>query len=225
MADICSKLPVTIATGREPRHVIKYARQLELAGPQVWDGGATILDPVSEKTLWRELLKPDQAQLIVTRLHQISAAFIATHPEGLITSMAQVPHWNLTRVSALDLEEGTADALVSSLGAVPDLRVVKVFLPYNDLWAVDFTHGSVDKATAVQKVGEMQGVKPSETAAAGDSYNDLPLLQACGLRIAMWDAPEELKAIAHYLAPPAEEDGMVVAIAEFLLPLLAEAQD
>ena len=57
-------------------------------------------------------------------------------------------------------------------------------------------------------------------AAVGDSYNDLPLLNVCGLRIAMGDAPEELKAIAHYVAPSAEEDGLAVAIEEYLLPRL-----
>ena len=217
---VSGKIPVSIATGREPAHAMKFAGQLGLTGPQVCDGGATILDPVSGETLWRVPLRPGHAQLIVERLDWMAAAFIATHPEGSLTSVAQVPHWNLTRVSALDLAEETADALVSTLGAIPDLRLVKVYLPYNGMWAVDFTHGSVDKATAVLKLGEMIGVHPSRMAAAGDSYNDLPLLKACGLRIAMGDAPEELKAIAHYVAPSAEEDGLAVAIEEFLLPRL-----
>ena len=225
MAAVSEKIQVAIATGREPAHVMDFAGQLALTGPQICDGGANILDPVSGETLWRVPLLPDHAQLIVERLDRMEAAFIATYPGGSITSKAQVPHWNLTRVSALDLAPETADALVSVLGAVPDLRVVKVYLPYNDMWAVDFTHGSVDKATAVLKLGEIIGVEPSRMAAAGDSYNDLPLLEVCGLRIAMGDAPVELKAIAHYVAPSAEDDGLAVAIDDFLLPRMLENQD
>jgi hydroxymethylpyrimidine pyrophosphatase-like HAD family hydrolase len=56
--------------------------------------------------------------------------------------------------------------------------------------------------------------------AAGDSYNDLPLLEVCGLRIVMGDAPDELKAIADYVAPSIDEDGLAVAIEEFVLPRL-----
>ena len=220
VAALSEILPVAIATGREPAHVIEFAGQLGLTGPQVCDGGATILDPGSGETLWRVPLLPDHARLIVERLDRMAAAFIATYPGDSITSMAQVPHWNLTRVSALDLAEETADELVSTLDAITDLRVVKVYLPYNGMWAVDFTHGSVDKATAVLKLGEMIGVDPNRMAAAGDGYNDLPLLKVCGLRIAMGDAPEELKAIAHYVAPSAEEDGLAVAIKEFLIPRL-----
>ena len=215
---VSKKIQVAIATGREPAHAMKFAGQLGLTGPQVCDGGATILDPVNGETLWRVPLLPDHAELIVERLDRMAAAFIATYPGGSITSIAQVPHCDLTRVSALDLAEEVADGLVSALGAIPDLRAVKVYLPYNGMWAVDFTHGSVDKATAVLKLGEIIGVDPGLMAAAGDSYNDLPLLKACGHRIAMGDAPVELKAIADYIAPSAEEDGLAVAIEEFVLP-------
>ena len=199
---------------------MEFAGQLGLTGAQVCDGGATILDPVTGETLWYVPLLPDHAQFIVEHLDRMAAAFIATFPGGSIDSMAQVPHWNLTRVSALDLAEVTADSLVATLGAIPNLRVVKVYLPYNGMWAVDFTHGSVDKATGVRELGGIIGVDPGLMAAAGDGYNDLPLLKACGLRIAMEDAPEELKAIAHYVAPSAEDDGLAVAIEEFLLPRL-----
>ena len=36
----------------------------------------------------------------------------------------------------------------------------------------------------------------------------------------MGDAPEELKAIADYVAPSVDEDGLAVAIEEFVLPRL-----
>ena len=64
------------------------------------------------------------------------------------------------------------------------------------------------------------GVNVQEMVAAGDSYSDLPLLNVCGFAIAMGDAPQELQAVADYVAPPAEEDGLAVAIEEFVLPRL-----
>ena len=146
------------------------------------------------------------------------SSFIATHSGGSLTSIGQVTHWNLTRVSALDLDESTADELASRFQAAGDLQVVKVFLPYNDLWAVDFTRKGVDKATAAVRLAIMLGVEMAQMAAVGDSYNDIPLLKVCGLAVAMGNAPEEVKAVADYVAPRAEEDGLAVAIEEFLLP-------
>ena len=36
----------------------------------------------------------------------------------------------------------------------------------------------------------------------------------------MGDAPSELKSVADYIAPPVCEDGLAVAIEEFLIPRL-----
>ena len=54
--------------------------------------------------------------------------------------------------------------------------------------------------------------------AAGDSYNDLPMLKACGFSIAMGSAPGEVKAIADFVAPTVDEDGLAVAINDYVLP-------
>ena len=51
----------------------------------------------------------------------------------------------------------------------------------------------------------------------GDGYNDFPLLMACGLKIAMGNAVPELKAIADFIAPSVEEDGVATVIEKFIL--------
>ena len=118
----------------------------------------------------------------------------------------------------MDLHEEAAADLAASLNGHDDIQTVKVFLPYNGLWAVDFTRMGVDKALAAKKLARLWGVSPRDVAAAGDSYNDLPLLHACGWRIAMGNAAEDVLAIAHYVAPPVEEDGLAEAIDRYLLP-------
>ena len=220
VAQVARLIPVSIATGREPSDVIKFARQLSLVSPQICDGGATILDPSNGEHLWYNPLDPPDAEQIVRQLDRMEANFIATHPGGSVRHISGVSHWNLTRVSALDLEEQAADTLVTQFRGAGETQAVKVYLPYNGLWAVDFTRKGVDKATAAVRLAGMLGVETEQMAAAGDSYNDTPLLRICGVAIAMGDAPEELKAIADYVAPPVEEDGLAVAIEEFLLPRL-----
>ena len=44
--------------------------------------------------------------------------------------------------------------------------------------------------------------------------------RASGHRIAMADAPEELKILADFVAPSVGEDGLAVAIEDLALPLL-----
>ncbi len=213
-------IPVSIATGREAAHAVRYARQLGLSSPQICDGGATILNPEGGDTLWSAPLAPPLAREIVESLHSNGIAFIATHPEGSAKTIGDIRGRSLIRVSALDMDEEGADRVVAQFQTEPEVHLVKVFLPYNDLWAVDFTRRGVDKASGTRRLAQMIGVNVQEMVAAGDSYNDLPLLNVCGFAIVMEDAPQELQAVADYVAPPAEEDGLAVAIEEFVLPRL-----
>ena len=221
IGSVLDSLKVSIATGREPADVLRFSRELGLTTPQISDNGALILDPSDASEVWSAPMGPRQAENIVTRLSSLNLVFIATHPGGTITDITDIPHWNLTRVSALDMDEKSADALVAEYVSNPALHTVKAYLPYNDSWAVDFTRNGVDKSTAVRRLAGLLGIDTRQMIAAGDSYNDLPLLEACGLRIAMGNAPDELKAIADYIAPTVDEDGLAVAIEEFVLPRLS----
>lgn len=213
-------LPVSIASGRRSSDVIHYARELGLSAPQISNGGATLLEPADGSILWNRAMPPGRAREIIARLDKDAVNFIATHPAGDAESVAEIVHWDLTRISAMDISEGAADELAAAFTGRADLNVVKVYLHYNGWWAVDFTAAGVDKGTAVRELAKRRGVEPSRFIAAGDSYNDLPMLQAAGRRIAMAAAPAELRALADFVAPPVEQDGLAVAIEEWLLPLL-----
>ena len=217
---LASHIPVFIATGREPADVLRYATELGLTTPQVSDGGANILDPMLGVSVWTAPLGPKNAEAVVTKLREMGSAFVATHAGGTASTFDAVPNWDLIRVSALDLDERDADELAEEFRGNPDMYVIKAMLPYNGLWAVDFTLAGVDKASGVSRVGESLGVEPFNMVAAGDSYNDLPMLKICGFSIAMGDAPEEVKSIADFVAPTVEQDGLAVAINDYVLPRL-----
>ena len=213
-------LPVSIVSGRRSSDVLHYARELGLTAPQISNGGATLLEPADGSILWNRALPPARAREIIARLDRAAVNFIATHPTGDAAAAAEIVHWDLTRISAMDIPEPDADALAAAFADCADLNVVKVYLHYNGWWAVDFTAAGVDKGAAARELAKRRGVEPSQFIAAGDSYNDLPLLQAAGLRIAMAAAPAELRAMSDFVAPPVEQDGLAVAIDQLVLPSL-----
>ncbi len=217
---LAALIPVFIATGREPADALRYSKELGLTTPQLCDGGANILDPVRGVSTWTAPLGPANAEVVVTRLREMGAAFVATHANGTASTFDDVPNWDLIRVSALDMDEKTADALAEEFRSDKDMYVIKVVLPYNGLWAVDFTLAGVDKAAGVSRVGDTLGVDPANMVAMGDSYNDLPMLKACGFAVAMGNAPEEVKAVADFVAPTVEEDGLAIAINDYVIPQL-----
>jgi len=225
IAKVSRHIPVSIATGRRASDVREYAGRLGLSAPQICNGGATLIDPISGEYLWNTHLRDVSARGIIETLDRYSIPFIATHPRGDSEATSQIAHWDLTRISAMDIPESRADELVSMFAGDPVLNVVKVFLHYNGWWAVDFTAAGVHKGSAAMVLAKRMGIGPQQFIAAGDSFNDLPMLEIAGLRIAMASAPPEMKELADYVAPPVEQDGLAAAIEDVVLPALLTTVD
>ena len=220
IVQLSDKISVFIATGREPADAFNYSRELGLTTPQLCDGGANILDPVQQVSVWTAPLGPVNAKLVITKLKQMGTAFVATHDNGTASTFDGVPNWDLIRVSALDMDEETADTLADHFSSNSDIYVVKAVLPYNGLWAVDFTLAGVDKATGISRIGDTLGINPANMVAVGDSYNDLPMFKICGFSVAMGNASSAVRAAADFVAPSVENDGLAVAINDYVLPRL-----
>ena len=218
-------IPVSIATGRRAKDVLEYANSLGLESPQICDGGATILNPPNGEIIWNSQLPEYRAREIVDLLSDRGTYFIATHPAGDSFSREEVRHWDLTRISAMDIPELEADDLVRYFSGADDLNVIKVYLHYNGWWAADFTAKGVHKGEAARILAEKMGVAPGHFIAAGDSYNDLPMLEIAGYRIVMDSAPQEMKDLADFVAPAVEEDGLAQAIEERVMPRLLETRN
>jgi len=72
------------------------------------------------------------------------------------------------------------------------------------------------KWTAICQVAKQRGVTAKEICAVGDDVNDISMIRQAGFGVAMGNAPDEVKEVAHWVAPPLEEDGLVAAIDRLL---------
>ncbi|MFL2763805.1 MAG: HAD family hydrolase [Dehalococcoidia bacterium] len=211
---------INIASGREVAGVIKYARQLEINGPQISDNGAIITDALTKTHVWGNFIGYDVSLNISKDIKKLDVPILATHISATMRHLDFVPKEGFNRISIMDLYVDQADNIVDLLKNRYDLEICKVYLPYNDRWAVDLTNKGINKGHAAFELSKILGVKLSNMIAVGDSYNDISVFKVCGLTIAMGDAPDELKNIADYIAPSVDFDGLAVAIDEFILPKL-----
>jgi Cof subfamily protein (haloacid dehalogenase superfamily) len=82
---------------------------------------------------------------------------------------------------------------------------------------LELAPGSVSKATALKIILMKQyQIDLSEVIAFGDNYNDIDLLQAAGLGIAVANARDEVKAIAKEITLNSIDDGVAIAIEKYL---------
>jgi len=66
----------------------------------------------------------------------------------------------------------------------------------------------VSKWTGVYRLADELGIRPEEICAAGDDVNDIPMIRAAGLGVAMGNALDEVKAVADRIAPGHDQDGL-----------------
>lgn len=80
----------------------------------------------------------------------------------------------------------------------------------------EFTAKGIDKAKALDAVLKPMGYSPEEMIAFGDGQNDASMLAYAGRSVAMANAVEELKAMAHEVTASNDEDGIGIVVERIL---------
>lgn len=91
------------------------------------------------------------------------------------------------------------------------------WLPALPRWVANVHAPGVSKATGVETLASRLGLTLADVLAVGDGENDLPLLRAAGLGVAMGNAPEHVRAQADAVVRGHDEDGVVEALERFVL--------
>ncbi len=74
----------------------------------------------------------------------------------------------------------------------------------------------VSKWSALQRLAEQLGIPHAEICAVGDELNDLSMVSAAGMGVAMGNAQEELKRAADWVTGRHDEDGLVAVVERIL---------
>ena len=229
-------IPVVLVSARGPGGILFLYNQLEIASPVICYNGALILDEDCSPVYSREIspAQARQAEAIARDmgLHlsvyrngrwYVGAADDWGAREGGITRMTPA----ITDLSAL-LEEwdrqgqgphkllcmarpGEILAIQDRVGAL-DLDVYRSMPIY-----LEMTAKGVSKSGAIDWLVRRLGIRPDQVLAAGDNFNDLPMLLYAGMGVAMGNAPGEVKARADDVTAANDEDGVALALEKHIL--------
>lgn len=70
----------------------------------------------------------------------------------------------------------------------------------------------VTKWSGVQRLAQEWGISDAEICAVGDDVNDVPMIEAAGLGVAMANAVPEAKSACDRVAPSHDEDGLAMVV-------------
>ena len=86
-----------------------------------------------------------------------------------------------------------------------------------EISSLEFTAQGIDKGTGLLALADLLGIPHDQTIAVGDSYNDLPMIRAAGLGVAMGNSREAVLAAANVTVADNDSGGCAEAIRRYLL--------
>jgi Cof subfamily protein (haloacid dehalogenase superfamily) len=95
--------------------------------------------------------------------------------------------------------------------ARPEARLVMTRADY-----LEMIPAGASKGVAMRHLCEYLGVPLARVIAVGDQENDLEMLEAAGLGVAMPDAPERVRVAAGRVVPPAREGGLLALFRDLM---------
>ena len=208
-----------MVTGRHHVAIHPFYQALQIDTPAICCNGTYLYDFQQKKVLAADPLAKDQAKQVLQMLKQtdihglmyVDDAMLYQEPSGHVTRslawaetlpVAQRP--TLLQVGSLAQAADDAQAIWNSPPRTPiPWRCASLPTRWRKSWGwrangpwhdqVDIAKGGNSKGKRLRQWVESQGLSMDQVVAFGDNYNDISMLEAVGLGVAMGNADDAIK--------------------------------
>lgn len=226
------RIKVVLVTGRMNAAAKLIADDLGLKTPVVSYQGGLINE--NGKILYEQYLTEEESESIISRakeenihlnLYNNDTLYSETdcpeiqryskiqHIPYVVKNFKDIKKDKVNKILAIDYNNPQKiDRLEKELPEkFPDLYIVKS-TPY----FLEFSNPKGSKYCAVKFLQNYWNLEDNEILTIGDQNNDIALLEAGGIKIAMGNATDKLKNMADYVTDTVYNDGFVKAVKKFV---------
>ncbi len=233
-AALATGIHVILVTGRMFRSVRPYAQAAGIDEPVVCYQGAVVADPVSGRFLRHVPIPLEPAREAIaavevegyplncyvgdelyvaehTAASEAYASFqhLEVHAVGDLLGWLKEPPTKLVAVG----DPVELDGLGERMRAHFDGRLfISRSLPY----FLEFASPDVTKGSGLAFLAEHLGFTAANTVSFGDGENDVELLEWADYGVAVENAHERVLAVADFVCPPCDEEGVAQVIEAYL---------
>jgi Cof subfamily protein (haloacid dehalogenase superfamily) len=232
---------VTLVTGRIFAGAAPTAQRLGVTAPVICYQGAAIFDPASGAILTETPLANATAMRVYeglrpygyhvqmyagdrfyceqhNRFSELYARLAGVEPIVVASLREAFAGRDTTKLNVVTDRERAAECYER----VREICGADAYVTRSNPEFVEVMSPLVSKGLALRTVAARLGIALERVLAVGDSYNDVPLLEAAGFGVAMGSAPPPLVAAADAVVGDWEHDGVREAIERFVLDVPAE---
>ena len=225
----------TIATGRMPPGTARYRDELGVTAPMIFYNGALVRDHEER----RDLMTLTLPRGILWQAHDVIAhapvdpLFYRDDQLYCLAESFAVRRYSEEQRVPLEVIDAPGDflrmggfaktLLIGHPATLPTVRAeleaivgdaARLVMTRTDY--LEIIPSVASKGAAIRFLAEHLGVPLAETIAVGDQENDLEMIEAAGLGIAMPRAPGTVRRAAERVAPPDEQGGLLALFTEIL---------
>lgn len=222
---------IVLATGRGLSTPRAWALELGLNAPVICAHGALTVDP-SDGTEVDHLPIPAEYANEILRDAQHHGHALAVYRDGIFytrrgtpTFMADMvpPHWRevddllAPELSPASMLRALGEASVNAIyGAYAHLPIHFRLERWGDFVECAMTDQNATKHRALERLCAIYGISSERVMAIGDSPNDVPMMEFARIGVAMGNAPEAVRYAADAVTTSCNDDGVALAIDQFV---------
>ncbi|WP_066378091.1 MULTISPECIES: Cof-type HAD-IIB family hydrolase [unclassified Anabaena] len=236
-------IAVAIATGRMYRSALRFHQELNCTLPLMAYQGAWIQDPATQKVYQHLAVSREVAHQLLDYFEQPTLrSLLSIHfyindqlyvREVTPETQAYAVRSGITPIAVGDLRQTLSSAQPTKILALCDDTTIiqnlmgnlrrqytpaELYMTTSVATFLEAANPVVNKGNAVRYLAEeILGLQSHNVMTIGDNFNDVEMLEYAGVGVAMGNAPEQVQAIADWVAPSVELDGVATAIEKFLL--------
>lgn len=226
---------VTLCTGRMFQSAALYGRELGLTETLISYQGAYARKMEEEKPLVNIPLPMPLAKEIIGLAEKaglrtqayVNDRLYVNYIDAQTAAYCEKSHISVTGVGQLKnwlhadphkvLIEGEPKILDEIWQEWEQALGEEIYLTKSKAFYLECMNPRANKGVALSLLARSLGIKKEEILVCGDSYNDLCLFEAAGIKAAMGNAVPALKEQADYISASYNEDGVAQAIHHFVL--------
>lgn len=231
-------IKVVLASGRPTTGVVPLARELQLErfGSYILSfNGGRITDCRSGEVIYNRLLPSNITRPLFNLIKEFHVDIVGYSDSAILSGLHTNQYTELeSRINGLPIRhvESFPDQIAEEnnkflLTGEPDeiAKVQAKIIPHfhgllniycSDPFFLEIMPQNIDKAHSLQKLLGSIGLTSEQMICCGDGYNDITMIQAAGLGVAMANAQPAVKEVADYITKTNDEDGVLHVIHKFL---------
>lgn len=226
-----------ISTGRLPKGILDRAREVGLKGAVSCCQGAVIVDIETKNVLFQGFIPNAVAVQVCKKMEEMDLhihvyttwEFYCNKNDWALEYYQSLTHTKANLVldkpiSAFVEEQGfDVCKLLVMIDVKDNARVLKTLqeakfpgciVIKSSEYLVEVINANYSKGTAIEFLSGYYNVPIEKTIAIGDQQNDIPMIEAAGLGIAVKNADGSLKERAAVVVPYTNEEGAVGEVIE-----------